>query len=145
MTHKELVDYGAEWLTKSAPNTYLRCSYAVKELKTLSVEEPDIFGFRSGKTVLIEVKVSRADFLAESKKICRHKFFDGIGMNRYYLCPEGLIQWDEVGNWGLLWYSGEGIRIVKKSEWFEGERRNDIAVMYSIIRRLTDKYGVLEF
>ena len=47
---------------------YNRCSYVVIELEHVG-ECPDVWGVSSGQTQLIEVKVSRSDFLADKKKI----------------------------------------------------------------------------
>ncbi|MCD0261509.1 hypothetical protein [Xanthomonas campestris] len=59
--------------------------------------------------MLIEVKVSRADFLAGARKEHRIKPALGAGKWRYFMCPEGLINVDEVPErWGLLWVSDKG-------------------------------------
>lgn len=138
MTHTELVNIGAEWLTKKAPNTYLKCQYAVKEFSYAGRESPDVFGIRSGKTVLIEVKVSRSDFFADKRKVFRKNSFLGIGQQRYYLTPIGLIKPSEIGEWGLLECSESGkIKITKQSEYFEAHRNNEMDLMYSILRRLS--------
>ena len=89
MKHKELVDLGADWLLKKAPNVDLKCQFVVKEIVFSGNESPDIFGIRSGHTVLIEVKVSRSDFLKDKKKFCRIHDFDALGQRRYFLCPKG--------------------------------------------------------
>ncbi|MES3674623.1 hypothetical protein QC589_01570 [Halomonas elongata] len=53
------------------------------------------------------MKVSRADFLADSKK--RHRHAGGVGSWRYFMCPEGLISADELPvGWGLLWVNKRG-------------------------------------
>lgn len=144
MKHKELVDIGAKWLTTIAPNFDLKCQYAVKEFVFAGLESPDIFGIRSGNTVLIEVKVSRSDFLADKKKPHRAHDFDGLGQFRYYLCPSGLIRPDELTKWGLLEFSEGKITIAKKSDFFETQRNSEMNLMYSILRRIT-KPGVMEF
>ncbi|WP_407503022.1 hypothetical protein [Xanthomonas euvesicatoria] len=59
--------------------------------------------------MLIEVKVSRADFLADARKEHRINPAQGVGKWRYFMCPEGLIDVDELPErWGLLWVSGKG-------------------------------------
>lgn len=67
-----------------------------------SREIPDVIAFRSSASALIEVKVSRGDFLKDKKKAFRD--FGGIGTYRFYLCPEGMITVDELPyGWGLLY------------------------------------------
>jgi len=73
---------------------------------------PDAIGFRAvsseTETVLVEVKVSRGDFLADARKPHREAG-NGIGLFRYYMCPAGLISPDEVPErWGLLWVDQRG-------------------------------------
>lgn len=73
---------------------------------------PDAIGFRAAsrltETVVVEVKCSRADFLADAKKPHRADG-EGMGLYRYFMCPEGLIRPHEVpGRWGLLWVSARG-------------------------------------
>ncbi|EKF7417516.1 TPA: hypothetical protein MXR76_002063 [Pseudomonas aeruginosa] len=73
---------------------------------------PDAIGFRAvtaeTETVLVEVKVSRGDFLADARKPHR-AVGNGVGLFRYYMCPAGLISPDEVPErWGLLWVDQRG-------------------------------------
>ena len=65
--------------------------YVAVELVTASQEIPDVFGWNYWATVLIEVKVSRSDFLADAKKSFRQQPEEGVGAFRYYCSPEGLI------------------------------------------------------
>ena len=44
------------------------CPFVVIELVTCEQETPDVFGWNYWTTVLVEVKVSRSDFLADKKK-----------------------------------------------------------------------------
>jgi hypothetical protein len=60
-------------------------------------------------SIVLEAKVSRADFLADAKKPHRQPG-KGLGRWRYYLCPEGLISPDELPlGWGLLYASERGV------------------------------------
>lgn len=75
-------------------------------------EVPDAIGFRASGwedgSVVVEVKTSRSDFLADKKKPHRQ---DGKGMGnwRYFLCPENVIRVDELpSGWGLLWVNTRG-------------------------------------
>ncbi|MDH4602478.1 MULTISPECIES: adenylosuccinate synthase [Pseudomonas syringae group] len=113
MTHAELCETAKKWLVR--PNS-LRghgCHVALSECRSgWGGEMPDAIGFRAAgrttETVVVEVKCSRADFLADAKKPHRADG-EGMGLYRYFMCPEGLIQPDEVpGRWGLLWVNGRG-------------------------------------
>lgn len=145
--HRELCELGGRFL-KNHKNMFLRCQYVVVEFTSLCNEQPDVYGYRGGShTVLIEVKVSRSDFLADRKKPHR-KEGQGIGSSRYYLCPTGLIRIDELpSKWGLMYCDEAGkITVVKESEHFDQrDFMDEMAVMYSIIRRLAEKPQVFDF
>jgi hypothetical protein len=65
---------------------------------------PDAIGWKHAcHSVLVECKVSRSDFLADRAKPFRSKPGKGIGCERFYLAPRGLIRTDELPEgWGLL-------------------------------------------
>jgi hypothetical protein len=66
--------------------------------------------------VLVESKVSRADFLADRAKPFRQSPETGVGCERYYLAPRGLICIEELpAGWGLLEMSGRDIERLKTS------------------------------
>jgi hypothetical protein len=94
-----------------------RCGVVLSEQACVSGEMPDAIGWkRTCHSVLVESKVSRADFLADRAKPFRQKAENGVGCERYYLVPRGLIRIDELpGGWGLLEVSGREIERVKAS------------------------------
>lgn len=114
---------------------------------TLSGEQPDAMGFRSGTSCLIECKVSRSDFLADKKKRFRKDPAMGMGDWRFMMAPKGLIKVTELPKgWGLLEVSESG-RVFKVKGWpmntqwisdspFVGSRDNERAYMYSALRRM---------
>jgi hypothetical protein len=66
--------------------------------------------------VLVECKVSRPDFLADREKPFRQKPESGVGCERYYLAPRGLIRVEELRpGWGLLEVCGREIEKAKPS------------------------------
>lgn len=74
-------------------------------------EQADVVGFRSTCSAVIEVKVSRGDFQADAKKPERRAPSTGLGVYRFYLCPEGMIDVAELpGGWGLLYAAGRTVR-----------------------------------
>lgn len=136
MKHKDLVQIGHKWLLKH--NSWkLRCNFVVTEFRYAGSEEPDIFGLMGGNTLMVEVKVSRGDFIKDSLK--RHRMEDtGIGNFRYFLCPAYLINSDELPDgWGLLWFKDGEITILKEARFrTEPNIKAQQNLMYSIIRRL---------
>ncbi|MCK5612117.1 hypothetical protein KAR91_60155 [Candidatus Pacearchaeota archaeon] len=66
-------------------------------------------GFRSGISILVEAKTSRADFHADKKKIFRRNPSLGVGAFRFFLCPAGIIKPEDLPEkWGLLWVNEKG-------------------------------------
>lgn len=100
--HARLVQLGARWLKKQG--------FAVIETELTSSksrEQPDVIGFRASCSVVIEVKVSRSDFLADQRKPERMGDRQGLGNYRFYLCPAGLLSPQEVpSKWCLLEATG---------------------------------------
>ena len=107
VTHKELTFLGEQWLKKRGAGVVMREIGAY----TRNNENPDIIGWVSSTSVLIECKKSRSDFLADKKKLFRRFPDKGMGDFRLYLCPEGIINPSDLpDNWGLLWYDGKKIK-----------------------------------
>lgn len=137
ITHDMLVAKAKRWLEKSHGNKFA-CGVVLAEYKSYADEIPDIIGFNSNRSILIECKVSRADFKADSRKSHRH-YIKKLGNLRYYLtlpnvaCPE-----DITNGWGLLYASDKKITEVKESEWFADDsvKAAEWPILYSIIRRL---------
>jgi hypothetical protein len=94
-----------------------RCGVVLSEQACASGEMPDAIGWKKKcHSVLVECKVSRADFLADGAKPWRQQPETGVGCERYYLAPRGLIQMDELPrDWGLLEMHGREIAAAKRS------------------------------
>lgn len=100
MTHSELVNISYKYMLK-----HFSCGIAFKEIKTISSECADVIGFGSYQhSILFEIKVSRSDFLADKKKPFRNHPEKGIGRYRFYVCPKGMININDLPDqWGLIW------------------------------------------
>jgi hypothetical protein len=98
VNHVKLVSLAVAWLRR------YRCGVVLSEQACVSGEMPDAIGWKKAcHSVLVECKVSRADFLADREKPFRQKPEDGVGCERYYLVAKGLIRNDELpAGWGLL-------------------------------------------
>ena len=142
MNHQELVKRGVNWL-KNNQVSGMRSVIVLPEYKCYADSIPDVIGMNHDMTIVIECKVSRADYFQDQHKKHRQHTFQ-LGNMRYYLCPDNLIFPDEVYHgWGLLYCGEYGITIVKESDIFPKEitRQQEYQVMYSIIRRLMSADG----
>jgi hypothetical protein len=94
-----------------------RCGVVLSEQACVSGEMPDAIGWKKAcHSVLVECKVSRADFLADREKAFRQKPETGVGCERYYLAAKGLIRPEDLpAGWGLLEVCGREIEKVKRS------------------------------
>ncbi len=136
--HKNLCERGAKWLKRHTNNINIpNCPTVAVDMVTVENEIPDIIGWSSRASVMIEVKVGRGDFLKDKKKPFR-KFADtGVGEYRYYLCPTGLIKGVELPEkWGLLYLNENNkIEIIKVAEMQTANLRAERNMLLSIIRR----------
>jgi hypothetical protein len=98
MTHSQLVERAVRWLRR------YRCGVVLSEQACGSSEMPDAIGWkRASHSVLVECKVTRADFLADRGKPFRVKPEQGVGCERFYLTPPALVKVEELPTgWGLL-------------------------------------------
>jgi hypothetical protein len=94
-----------------------RCGVVLSEQYCATGEVPDAIGWKGMcRSVVVECKASRADFLADAKKPFRTKPEEGLGCERFYLAPSGLIAPDELPkDWGLLEYCNRKICVVVKA------------------------------
>ncbi|MGE5324397.1 MAG: hypothetical protein ACM3SW_16135 [Actinomycetota bacterium] len=106
MTHAQLVRMAEQWLRRR-----YRCGIVLSEQSCASGETPDVIGWKGKcRSVLVECKVSRADFLADRDKPFRRDPQQGMGCERFYLTPRGLIEKSELPRgWGLLEAKGREI------------------------------------
>jgi len=109
MTHAALVQKAIAWLRS------YRCGVVLSEQSCASGEMPDAIGWkRACHSVLVECKISRADFLADREKPFRRKPQSGMGCERFYLTPPGLLGLEEVpAGWGLLEYRNRKVDMLR--------------------------------
>jgi hypothetical protein len=128
---------GVRWLGR-------QCSVVLYEFATEADENPDVIGWAPGSgSVLIECKLTRADFLKDATKTARKKPSSGMGHRRYYLCPPDLIQLKDLPpKWGLLW--AEKGQVIVKREAKGHPERNLVAenhFLSSMLRRAQIRIG----
>ena len=108
MTHEALIEVAVRWLRAS-----YGCGIILSEQACCSGEVPDVIGWkRRCRSVLVECKVSRADFLADRNKPWRLNPDGALGCERYYMAPAELIgPADLPPGWGLLETRGRKVQI----------------------------------
>lgn len=133
LTHKQAATRAAEWLRNS-----IGCNVVLRELSCMGTREiPDALGFKGGRSILVECKVNRSDFLADKNKGFRSEPEKGMGDTRYFACPPGLIDPSEVPNgWGLLFIHPRRIIIEKEPEGHESNKADEVKLLVAVIRRL---------
>ena len=111
MTHAQLVEKAVQWLRA------YRCGVVLSEQACVSGEMPDAIGWkRANHSVLIECKISRADFLADRDKPFRQEQELGLGCERFYLTSPRLLQLKELpSGWGLLELRQRKVEVVRRS------------------------------
>jgi len=112
MTHAQLVEKAVRWLRS------YRCGVVLSEQACVSGEMPDAIGWkRACHSVLVECKLTRSDFLADRAKPFRLNPEQGVGCERFYLAPAGLVCPEELPQgWGLLEHSRGKIETVQASD-----------------------------
>jgi len=111
MTHAQLVEKAVRWLRS------YRCGVVLSEQACVSGEMPDAIGWKQAcHSVLVECKITRADFLADREKPFRKKPEKGVGSERLYLTLPGVIKLQELpAGWGLLEYHRGRIGMIQAS------------------------------
>jgi len=111
MTHAQLVEKAVRWLR------WYRCGVVLSEQACVSGEMPDAIGWKQEcHSVLVECKVTRADFLVDRAKPFRSNPEKGVGSERFYLTPPAVVKIEELpAGWGLLEYRRGRIRILQAS------------------------------
>ncbi|HLK31788.1 MAG TPA: hypothetical protein VKT29_01780 [Terriglobales bacterium] len=110
MTHAQMVEIATAWLRR------YRCGVVLSEQACANGEVPDAIGWKGKcRSVVVECKVSRADFLADRGKPFRQDPEIAMGCERFYLAPAGLLAPQELPpGWGLLECTGRKVEIKVK-------------------------------
>jgi len=109
--HAHLIERAVEWLRRC-----YKCGIILSEQYCATGEVPDVIAWKGQcKSVLVECKVSRADFLADAAKPFRQKPEDGMGSQRFYMASAGVIGAEDLPkHWGLLELGGREVRMAVK-------------------------------
>ncbi len=138
VTHNALVRHAEAWLRRAA-----HCDVVLTE-QSAGDEVPDAIGWKDGCSIIVECKISRSDFFADSGKPWRGDAGSGMGLLRYFLVPHGLIAAAELpAGWGLLELGADG-RICRRKRATRRAQRNsegEIAFLAATLRRVSLRVG----
>src|SRR5437899_3045749 len=100
--HTQLVSKAVDFLRRE-----YGCGVILSEQYCATGEIPDAIGWKGlNRSVVIECKATRSDFLADASKSFRLKPEEGLGRERFYMAPSGVIGLEELPEgWGLLEYA----------------------------------------
>lgn len=143
--HYDLCMRAAEWLEKQ-----MNCGFVIRDgfgCQTSTMEQPDALGLRGGVSMLVEVKVSRADFLGDKKKKFRQNPELGLGDFRIYACPPGIIKVSDLPeDWGLIYIHPkkvekvhgipQGVKFHRSRAPFKSNVDAERDVLYQFARRM---------
>ncbi|MBD9630094.1 adenylosuccinate synthase [Pseudomonas sp. PDM19] len=113
MTHAELCEIARMWLTRRNALCNHGCHLGLLGREWMKgAHVPDVLGFKAvGKrveSVAIQVRLAWSDADEAARKQPPAKTL-GMGLYRYYLCPEGAIQpYQLPPRWGMLWVTRKG-------------------------------------
>ena len=151
MNHKGLVNRAIKLLKNT-----MGCRVVLSEFVayTDTGETPDAIGWVRNKSILVECKISRADFNADKRKRSRNRYMPALGDWRFYLAPPDILRCSDIPNgWGL--YEVHGKRTIHKNGIkyrnaaqppLESDRGSEIAMLVSALsraRQLLDMRGRL--
>ena len=137
MTHSQLVKLAEEWLRRA-----YRCGVILSEQVCASGETPDVIGWKGQcRSVMVECKVSRADFQADAEKPWRQQPEMAVGCERWYLAPAGMVRPEELPKgWGLLEVHGRKVLVTvkasRKSQRSEQGLMHEMNLLLASLRRV---------
>jgi hypothetical protein len=110
VTHARLIKFAEDWLRRYS------CGVVLSEQACVSGEVPDVIGWKGNcRSVVVECKLTRADFFADRSKPWRQNPDIALGCERFYFAPAGLLAADELPTgWGLLELSRGKVHIKVK-------------------------------
>lgn len=137
LNHEQLRQRAVKWLVGTK-----HCTVVLSEIHSVAVQIPDAIGWQASRSILVECKVSRADFQCDKDKQ-HYRVGATPGQKRYYLTPPNLLhELDLPEGWGLLEASGERIKVVRDSSIFVRSDRafdDEVAMLVSALRRIKQR------
>lgn len=125
--HTALVKRAAAWLVGTR-----RCVLVLQEANCWAVNEfPDAIGWLvDGRSIMVECKTSRADFHRDKHKASRRLRDVGMGRERWYLAPRGVLTAEDMPpGYGLLEMHGtRRLRVIAEADTAERPGRQDAEI-----------------
>ena len=123
----------AKWLMNKE-----HCRFVLRETNALTGECPDAIGWKYGhRSLMVEAKVSRADFLADRKKQFRKTPSKGVGLFRWMMVPAGMLTVEDMkslAGWGLLEVKGRSVReTIRATPQPEVDRRAEVSILVQAV------------
>ncbi len=150
LSHEDLRKLAVRWLkTRTVPYQGRglprggRCAIAASELVSSANDTPDAIGWDAfGRSILIECKSSRSDFLADRHKTSRQNG-NGMGNQRYFLTPPKLATAEDLPEgWGLLETAGDHIYCTAAApvrELTDFDQCQEKLILLSMLRRINKR------
>lgn len=122
--HHALGEQLAAWLRQQGRITWENIQLDTRADLCLPVGRPDVFSIKATRNPaksapqIHEVKVSRADFLADIAKPEKRLGYHAVAEQVFYATPAGMVQPDEVPDaCGLVWATaaGDDFTVVKEA------------------------------
>lgn len=132
LSHAALIVRAVRWLRGTRC-----CSTVFSEVANVTSEIPDAIGWKGTRSIVIECKASRADFLRDRDKSHMRDGASGMGRERWYLTPPRMVDTDEVPDWcGLLYCGARSLSVVRQAPWREVyDNREEVALLVCALRR----------
>ena len=115
----------------------------LEEIAT-EAEQPDVIAWDyRGRSIVVECKASRADYLADRAKHFRRDPTLGMGRERFFAAPAGLLEAAELPDgWGLVEVSERGCRTIRSAAVFGASNdRAEKALLVSALGRAREGWG----
>jgi hypothetical protein len=99
---------------------------------------------KNGYLTEFEVKISRSDFKADSKKKkwqwYEKRIENMISNYFYYTCPTGLILDTEIPNFaGLIYVSNNGLQVIRKAPLLHKKKHDKVKVLSKFCRVMSER------
>jgi len=118
--HEALVERVARAMTRAGRLAWRGLAVRAKVDAGWTMAMPDVFSIRHttveayAEPVVHEVKVRRADLLADVRRACKRQAYLALGGECWYVIAEGIAEPDEIpGECGVLVANGDGFVVAR--------------------------------
>jgi len=118
--HEELVERVARAMTREGRLAWRGLNLRAKVGDAWTMAMPDVFSIRHttveayAEPIVHEVKVQRADLLADLRRACKRQAYLDIGGECWYVIKEGIARVDEIpAECGVLVASERGLEVAR--------------------------------